>query len=165
MRRRASHLSDSGLDMTPMIDMTFQLITFFMFVLNFSKDAADERVRLPIADQATPLEGATEEPLFLNVDRDGKLLAIGQAWDISQDRAAIEGYLAREAAQARRSMEFAASSNPKAAEDLRANRVWSTVVIRADQVTPYRGVRGLIEACQKLGYYKFAVRALPEEPL
>lgn len=165
MRKRASSLSDAGLDMTPMIDMTFQLITFFMFVLNFSKDAADERVRLPIADQATPLEGATEEPLFLNVDRDGKLLAVGQAWDIETDRTAIEHYLQREAALARRNMEYAAPSDPKTAADLKANRLWSTAVIRADKVTPYRGIRGLIEACQKFGYYKFAVRALPEEPL
>ena len=165
MRKRASTLSDAGLDMTPMIDMTFQLITFFMFVLNFSKDAADERVRLPIADQATPLEGATEEPLFLNVDRDAKLLAVGQAWDIEKDRTAIENYLQREGDLARRNMRFAAPTDPKAAADLQAKRLWSTVVIRADKSTPYRGIRGLIEACQKFGYYKFAIRALPEEQL
>jgi biopolymer transport protein ExbD len=165
MRKRASGASDAGLDMTPMIDMTFQLITFFMFVLNFSKDAADERVRLPIADQATPLEGATEEPLFLNVDRDAKLLAVGQAWDIEADRPAIENYLQRESDLARRNMRFAAPTDSKAADDLQANRLWSTVVIRADKSTPYRGIRGLIEACQKFGYYKFAIRALPEEQL
>ena len=164
MRKRPSG-GDATLDMTPMIDMTFQLITFFMFVLNFSKDAADERVRLPIADQATPLEGATEEPLFLNVDRDGKLLAVGQAWDIEKERTAIEGYLRRESALARRNMEYSAGSDSKAAADLKLGRLWSTVVIRADKSTPYRGIRGLIEACQKFGYYKFAVRALPEEPL
>ncbi len=165
MRKKASNLSDAALDMTPMIDMTFQLITFFMFVLNFSKDAADERVRLPIADQATPLDGVTEEPLFLNIDRDGRLLVIGQAWDIVNERTAIEGYLVREAGLARRNMAFAAATDPKAADDLKSNRVWSTVIIRADKSTPYRGIRGIIEACQKSGYYKFAIRALPEEQL
>lgn len=165
MRKRQTGSNEATLDMTPMIDMTFQLITFFMFVLNFSKDVADERVRLPIADQATPVEGATQEPLFLNVDRDGKLLAVGQAWDIQAERAAIEAYLEREAAMARRNQQYAASSDPKAAEELKANKLWSTVVIRADQTTPYRGIRGLIEVCQQLGFYKFAMRALPQEQL
>jgi len=165
MHKRTSGSSEAVLDMTPMIDMTFQLITFFMFVLNFSKDSADERVRLPIADQATPVEGVTEEPLFLNVDRDAKLLAIGQAWDILTEPSAIETYLKREATITRRNMEYAASSNAEAAADLKAGRLWNTVIIRADKSTPYRGIRGLIEACQKTGFYKFAIRAMPEEQL
>lgn len=165
MRRKPSRLGDAGMDMTPMIDMTFQLIAFFMFVLNFSKDAADERVRLPIADQATPIEGPTFEPLFLNVDRDGKLLALGEAWDVEAQRPRIDAYLRNEAALARRTMQYSASNNPEAAADLAANRLWTTVVIRADHSTPYRGIRGLIEMCQQLGFYKFAMRALPEEQL
>jgi biopolymer transport protein ExbD len=165
MRRRLTGSSEAVLDMTPMIDMTFQLITFFMFVLNFSKESADERVRLPIADQATPVEGATEEPLFLNVDRDARLLAIGQAWDIVTDQPAIETYLRREASLSRRNMQYAAATDPTAAADLQAGRLWSTVIIRADKSTPYRGIRGLIEQCQKIGFYKFAIRAMPEEQL
>jgi biopolymer transport protein ExbD len=165
MRKKPSPGGDAAMDMTPMIDMTFQLITFFMFVLNFSKDAADERVRLPIADQATPVEGATAEPLFLNVDRDGKLLAVGQAWDVMTQGAAIETYLSREAALAKRNMQYAAYTDAKVAADLNAGKIWSTVVVRADHSTPYRGIRGLIEMCQKIGYYKFAMRAMPEEQL
>jgi biopolymer transport protein ExbD len=164
MRNRSFRLPDAGIDMTPMIDMTFQLIAFFMFVLNFSKDAADERVRLPIADQATPIEGPTEEPLFLNVDRSGRLLAIGQAWHVDADREAIEAYLQREAYLARRNMQYAAA-DPKVQQEIASDRLWSTVVLRADRSTPYRSIRELIEACQKFGYYKFAVRAMPEEQL
>ena len=163
MRKRQSGAAEATLDMTPMIDMTFQLITFFMFVLNFAKDVADERVRLPIADQATPIEGPTEEPVFLNIDRAGTLLAIGQAWDIQNQRAEIERYLRNEAGIARQNMQYAASSDPKAAADLKAKRLWSTVVIRADIDTPYRDIRGLIELCQKLGFYKFALHAFPQE--
>ena len=165
MRKRQSGAAEATLDMTPMIDMTFQLITFFMFVLNFAKDVADERVRLPIADQATPIEGPTEEPVVLNVDREGKLLALGQAWDVQAERAAVEAYLAREAGIARQNMQHAASSDPQAAADLKAKRLWSTVVIRADIDTPYRDIRGLIELCQKTGFYKFLLRAFPQERL
>jgi biopolymer transport protein ExbD len=35
-RKSGDGPSNTDIDMTPMIDMTFQLITFFMFVMNFS---------------------------------------------------------------------------------------------------------------------------------
>ena len=50
-------------DMTPMIDVTFQLITFFMFVLNFSEAEQDERIQLPSSQLAKPAEGVVEEIL------------------------------------------------------------------------------------------------------
>ena len=43
-------------DMTPMIDMTFQLIAFFMFTINFSDTEQDQRVTLPASELAKPPE-------------------------------------------------------------------------------------------------------------
>lgn len=34
-------------DMTPMIDMTFQLIAFFMVLINFAEGDQDQRIKLP----------------------------------------------------------------------------------------------------------------------
>ena len=34
-------------DMTPMIDMTFQLIAFFMVLINFTQTEQNERIRAP----------------------------------------------------------------------------------------------------------------------
>ena len=155
--RRAASESGSGLDMTPLIDMTFQLIAFFMFVLNFSKDVADERVRLPIADQAVPVEGATEEPLFLNIDRDGNLLAVGNSWNVQTEQPAIKNYLVREARRAEQAMFLAGEKG----------KLWTTVIIRADISTPYSAIRELIAMCQEkpVGFYKFALRAMPQEEL
>jgi biopolymer transport protein ExbD len=36
-RKGGSEPSKTDIDMTPMIDVTFQLITFFVFTLNFSE--------------------------------------------------------------------------------------------------------------------------------
>ena len=48
MRIQSRHFGTSAEpDMTPMIDVTFQLIAFFMFVLNFSEVDQDQRVNLP----------------------------------------------------------------------------------------------------------------------
>ncbi len=153
------------LEMMPMIDVTFQLIAFFLFVLNFSRDEINERVRLPIADQARPVELQTEEPLFLNIDRDGYLLALGERWHIVRDRDKIEAFLKREAAFTRLEMAATARRDPnsRAARDLKEGRLSAIVVLRADRDTPYGPLRELVTLCQRVGYYRFALRAKARE--
>ena len=41
-------------DLTPMIDMTFQLIAFFMVLINFTEADQDERIKLPTSVLAKP---------------------------------------------------------------------------------------------------------------
>ena len=54
----ASMSSDTKAEpnLTPLLDVVFQLITFFMLVINFSNDNYDQRVRLPVAGTARPVE-------------------------------------------------------------------------------------------------------------
>jgi len=59
-RKRGGDPSTTDIDMTPMIDMTFQLITFFMFVMNFSEAEQDERIQLPSSQLAKPVEYVPE---------------------------------------------------------------------------------------------------------
>ena len=54
-------------DMTPMIDIVFQLIAFFMVITNFEQTQADERVKLPRDALAKPPEVKLEHTLVLNV--------------------------------------------------------------------------------------------------
>ena len=65
-------------DMTPMIDMTFQLIAFFMIAMNFSQAEQDERVMLPASVLAKPPDRPLENPVVVNVTRDGKVIYGGQ---------------------------------------------------------------------------------------
>jgi len=58
--------SKTDVDMTPMIDMTFQLITFFVFTLNFSTAVQDERLQLPMSQLAKPAEGPAVDPITLS---------------------------------------------------------------------------------------------------
>src|SRR5258705_306457 len=69
-------------NLTPLLDIVFQLITFFMLVINFSNDNYDQRVRLPVAGTARPVddsEKVSEDRMVLNVDRRGHLLMSGEA--------------------------------------------------------------------------------------
>ena len=68
-------------NLTPLLDVVFQLITFFMLVINFSSENYDQRVRLPVAESAPAGRGrsaVSEDRLVLNVDRDGHLLIGGE---------------------------------------------------------------------------------------
>jgi biopolymer transport protein ExbD len=57
------------IDMTPMIDIVFQLITFFMVVINFDAADADERVRMAISDLARPPKVKPTGELVLQMAR------------------------------------------------------------------------------------------------
>ena len=57
---------DSGIaegDLTPMIDMTFQLIAFFMVLINFSQAEQNDKIELPLSELAKPPEGRLEHPV------------------------------------------------------------------------------------------------------
>ncbi len=55
------------IDMTPMIDIVFQLLTFFMVVINFEAADADERVKMAVSDLARPPKVKPAETLVVQV--------------------------------------------------------------------------------------------------
>jgi len=60
-------------DLTPMLDMVFQLITFFMLVSNFKAAAIDMSLKLPVVGSARPVETKGQEKfLMLNIDKAGE---------------------------------------------------------------------------------------------
>src|SRR5262249_15838854 len=68
-------------NLTPLLDVVFQLITFFMLVINFSNENYDQRVRLPVAGSARPVEATksvSDDRLVLHIDPEGHLLFGGE---------------------------------------------------------------------------------------
>ncbi len=128
-------------DMTPMIDVTFQLITFFMFVLNFSEAEQDERIQLPSSQLAKPAEGVVEAPITMQLMANGSVLYAGEIVPVE----GIGGSLQRE-----RDIIIAANKDPKRA----------TVIVRADGRANAGDVQRVIQICQELGFQQFALRAL-----
>ena len=64
-------------DLTPMIDMTFQLIAFFMVLINFTEADQNERIKLPISEIVKPPDGPMEEPIFLHLTKEGIVILGG----------------------------------------------------------------------------------------
>ena len=140
-------------NLTPLLDVVFQLITFFMLVINFSQDNFDSRVKLPIAGSARPQDDAAklaEERLVLNVDSRGNLLYNGE--ELGPERAASRIKLEAQIARANiKTLKGSVAPN----EELPAR-----VVIRADRDTPFSALFGLIGTCQANGYQKFDLKAM-----
>ena len=117
--------------MTPMIDVTFQLITFFMFVLNFSEAEQDERIQLPSSQLAKPAEGVVDSPITMQLMANGGVLYAGEIIPVDE----IGGSLQRE-----RDIIVASDKDPKRA----------TVIVRADGRAHAGDVQRVIQICQEL---------------
>lgn len=81
MIRRERKTQDVGVDLTPMIDMTFILLIFFMVTTTFVKDAKVE-INRPGANTATV---ASTKAIRVYVDKDGATYIDGepvQVWVI-----------------------------------------------------------------------------------
>ena len=143
-RRQSDGPSKTDIDMTPMIDMTFQLITFFVFTLNFSSAVQDDRVQLPMSQLAKPADGPSVEPITLQLMSDGRVIYAGEPLALAD----IGGYLENE-----KRVMVDAGKEPNSA----------TVIIRADGRSKTGDVQDLIKACQEKGFEKFVLRAQYDE--
>ena len=147
-KRQSDGPEKTEIDMTPMIDMTFQLITFFMFTLNFSNAIQDDRVLLPSSQLAKPAEAASEDPITLQLwpDENGqtKVIYSGQAMQVAE----IGGYLDQE-----KRVLVEAGKQP-------AN---ATVIVRGDGRVKTGEVQELIKICQEKGFENFVLRAQYDE--
>ena len=145
---RFQRSSGSGIlegDLTPMIDMTFQLIAFFMVLVNFSEADQNELVKLPSSELAKPPDAPPMSRLTLNVTDDGWVILTGQE---PVTAASLNMLLTRE----KQLME--------ARGDVARN---ATIIIRAHRETKTGKVQEVIKACQDVGFEKFALRAKHQE--
>ena len=80
MPKRASDLPDRiSIDMTPMIDVVFQLISFFMFSLKVVAPEGDFDIRMPISAAAAAIPDDQQVPpvrVKLSAGPDGGLASI-----------------------------------------------------------------------------------------
>src|ERR1700681_1069639 len=52
-------------NLTPILDMVFQLITFFMLVINFKANMMDKAMELPIVGSARPIDKEDRRAFFM----------------------------------------------------------------------------------------------------
>jgi biopolymer transport protein ExbD len=118
-------------NLTPMIDVVFQLLLFFLIASKFAEDERELNIVLPHASEARPLT-SRPEVLFVNVDRDGHFIVDRQLLDA----AALEAKLRQ-----------ASANNPGR----------QTVEIRADRNCIWQFVVEVMNLCNKAGIRDYRV--------
>lgn len=126
-------------DLTPMIDMTFQLIAFFMVLINFSQSEQNDKVKLPTSELAKPVDTPIEHPIIVHLTSEDSVVIGGDS-------------VALEALRSRLQPEIAILKlEGKTPAD-------ANVIIRSHRTAPGGRVQDLINKCQDLGFEKFALR-------
>jgi biopolymer transport protein ExbD len=139
-------------NLTPLLDVVFQLITFFMLVINFTNENYDQRIKLPVAGSARPLDdpkAAEEDRLVLNIDKHGDLLLNGKV---------LHGGAAAE--QIKFEAQLVRLNTKAVAAKGKDDGLPTRIVIRADRDTECGPIYGIITACQSNGFRKFDFKAM-----
>lgn len=135
-------------NLTPILDMVFQLITFFMLVINFKGQSMDLTLQLPVLGSARPLEyTGTLDPLLLNINAQGGVQSHGRPVE-------IEKFVPLEA----KNLKLYLKAMGKPVEE--GEELPVPVIIRADKVTDFATVLGVIRLCQAQGYRQIALSAM-----
>jgi len=139
--------TDIAMDMTPMIDVTFQLIIFFMLLMDMSTKDLEELV-LPKAESADPDKPNPADPRpVINIVEDGRILVKRELlYDPKND----DGY-----AELKKFLERKAKAMPKAHTDKdNPNSPIAPdkpILVRADQATPFKHIQKVMEICGQAG--------------
>ena len=156
-KKRSSGAGDIEVDMTPMIDIVFQLIAFFMVINNFEQTQADERVKLPRDALAKPPEVKIEHEITLN---------IGYLRDLNGERTNPDPFLFNFGGE-----DMIPPLNASKALEQEA-RLYNnreveladvTIKVRSDAEVPTGVVQELIKLAQDAGFEKFAMSAMSSD--
>ncbi len=153
MKIKSSGSNAPDVDMTPMIDIVFQLIAFFMVITNFEQQQADERVSLPKDQLARPPEVKRENAFTLNLgfekNKDGTIADFTPYIFFGDEKLTVQNSDRRLKQEA----QFYQTIGTDLAE--------VTVEIRADAGVDSGLVQTLIQKCQEQGieFQRFALKA------
>lgn len=112
-------------NMTPMFDMMFLLIIFFLVTSQFAQEEKELDVQLPEGTEAMPLTARPSE-IYINVDEQGRYFVDSRILTAEE----LEQFLRQ-----------AAANNP----------VNQTVIIRADKRAQWNFVAAAFRACNEAG--------------
>lgn len=121
----------NNLSLTPLIDVVFLLLIFFLVTSEFEEEERRLDIVLPTATSATPMTSKPRE-IVVDIDARGQVFLRGEPTGLDQ----LEQLL-----------QTAVASNP-------TNQ---TVVIRADQSTAFQPVVSVMDVCNRTGVSDYSV--------
>ena len=127
-----------GINMTPMIDVVFQMIIFFICTSELEKFDADEKVRLNMAPHGQKVEERDPLTVTVNVRSDGDIRIGGFALTPQTFRGVMATSVARHG-----------TAIP--------------VVIRGDFRVAHQQIRTVMDACKEVGIWRISFAAVKQK--
>ena len=118
-------LALTSLSITPLIDIVFLLLIFFLVASRFAEEDRELPVSLPSASEAMPLVKQPQE-IFINIDKTGTYFIGSKQMDAGQ----MEQHLSR-----------LVLNNPLS----------KSAILRADRSCPWDAVAAAINICRRAG--------------
>jgi biopolymer transport protein ExbD len=140
---KTTAFEEFAMDMTPMIDVTFQLIIFFMLLMDMTQKELEELVLPKAVAAVEDKPDPTVVRPIVNILASGKILVKREVIydpDADDGYAKLKEYLSRMASKM--PTELLYENNP-AAGRVPAN----PILIRADQATPFKHIQKVMEIC------------------
>jgi biopolymer transport protein ExbD len=146
MKIKKSNTSIQEGDMTPMIDMTFQLVAFLMVLVNFTADDVNQTIVLPQSELARPPDGPVDENrIVVQVDDMGTIYMGAEPMGME----GMKSMLRNEA--------FLLQSRQLSPSD-------AVIIVRAHHNAKTGQVQEVIKACQEQNFDRFVLRAKEKDP-
>lgn len=113
-----------AIDLTPIIDMVFLLLIFFLVATTFHQTEREMKIALPAAASAGPISAVLKE-MVINVDAEGRIIVAGR----TMEPEALRGMVTQ-----------AVAANPE-----------QKVTVRGDRSTAYANVVRVLDICKGAG--------------
>jgi biopolymer transport protein ExbD len=113
-----------SIELTPIIDMVFLLLVFFLVATTFHQTEREMQIALPAASSAGPISAILQE-LIVNVDADGQIIVAGKTMTAETLRGLVQG---------------AIKVNPE-----------QRVTVRGDRATAYANIVVVLDICKGAG--------------
>lgn len=125
-------------NITPLIDIVFQLIIFFLAASHLARTDAGDGVELPLASTGEQEEAEATRRFVVTVNSAGEFMVGGNRVSAEDVRAMLQAKLAQSGAAG------------------------FEVRVRTDRRAPYRTIERLLVECAQLGITQFQFAVMPE---
>lgn len=119
-----THKLSAAIEMTPMIDIVFLLLIFFLVATTFREEEREMQVALPFASSSAPISTMLKE-FIVNVIEDGTIIVGGRRIDDAELRTMVRD---------------AVAVNPE-----------QKVTVRGDRGTAYANIIQVLDVCKNEG--------------
>ena len=137
MIRPTSEALRPAIELTPIIDMVFLLLIFFLVATTFHQTEREMQIMLPQARAAGPISTQLRE-IIINVDDQGRIIVSGQRLEPEDLRGLVQR---------------AVAGNPQ-----------QKVTVRGDRRAVYAGIAQVLDICKGAGIEEPFLDTVPTGP-